>query len=351
MNALQLPIICSPRYAFIVLLFLVFTTFAFAAQGQSNDTGAASSPINNPSPGAELWRAVRSAQEGKSQVQGLESAVLINTAGDEWRHFRNNILIKNSGWALGISVLVIVIFFLLRGRIKLEEGRSGKTVTRWTLFERTLHWFTATLFVILSITGLVVMFGRRVLIPVVGGENIHPFANLSKLLHNYLGPVFSVGILLMIIFWIRHNLPAKYDFNWLLKGGGVLTKGHPSAGRMNAGEKIWFWFICSVGLLSIVTGYILDFPNFEQTRETLQLVSILHSIGSIAWICLFLGHAYIATLGTEGALEGMTKGEVDVNWAKQHHDLWLEKVQQEASTVEKRETGAAGDTPAKQPAT
>ena len=98
------------------------------------------------------------------------------------------------------------------------------------------------------------------------------------------------------------------------------------AGRINGGEKLWFWIICTFGVAVCVTGIILNFPNFEQTRETMQIASVIHVIAANLWLAVAIGHMWIGTLGTEGSLEAMTTGQVSAEWAKQHHDKWYEEV-------------------------
>lgn len=285
-------------------------------------------------PRAEYWRAVRGGNEGYTAVVGQETNVLIQNGGQNWRQLRNGPVASYLPWALAISFLALGLFYIKRGQIRLEHGaRSGERVERWTVMERTLHWFTAVLFILLSISGLSLLFGRAVLIPVLGPEGFAAYAQFSITIHNYLGPFFVVGILLEIVSWIKHNIPNATDVEWFKKGGGMLAgKAHPSAGRMNAGEKAWFWLLATVGVAVCVTGLILDFPNFQQTRETMQISNLIHGILAVIWIAVALGHIYIGTIGTEGALEGMTTGSVSAEWAKQHHDQWYEEMKREGKT-------------------
>jgi formate dehydrogenase subunit gamma len=57
----------------------------------------------------------------------------------------------------------------------------------------------------------------------------------------------------------------------------------------------------------------------------MQITQVVHSIIGILFVALILGHIYIGTLGMEGAFEAMGTGDVDFNWAKEHHDLWLKE--------------------------
>lgn len=289
---------------------------------------------NNVNPRAEYWRAVRESAAGITTASGeYTTNTLIQGGGETWREMRNGPISTYGAWFMPLVVLAIGLFFMWRGRVRLVEGRSGIVVPRWSVAERTIHWFVAVLFIILAITGLSLLFGRRVLIPMMGAEGFAWWAQWAKDIHNYLGPFFTIGVVLMIVSWIRYNLPTMTDMRWFMQGGGIIGDKHPSAGRMNGGEKGWFWIICTVGVATIISGLVLDFPNFGQSRETMQIANVIHGICSIVWIGVFFGHVYIGTLGMEHSIEAMTKGTVDANWAKQHHDLWYHDVEDKESTV------------------
>ncbi len=279
-------------------------------------------------PRSDMWRDAREGQGGfTTQTGPYVTNTLISNVGENWRQIRTGPMTTWGGWFLIAVPIVIVLFFLVFGRVKLEEGRSGLTVRRWRAYERALHWFTAASFIILAITGLSLLFGRTVLIPLFGPQGFAAYAQGAMYVHNFLGPVFSVALLAMIVLWIRHNIPNRTDWQWFKQGGGIVGKRHPSAGRLNAGEKVWFWLgVVVLGIVVSVSGFVLDFPIFGQTRETMAIAQVVHAVAAIIWIGFFFGHAYIGTIGTEGALEGITRGRVDVNWAKQHHDLWYEEV-------------------------
>lgn len=293
-------------------------------QQQRTQQGFGEDRATNPR--SEMWRGAREGEPGfTTQTGPYVTNTLISNVGENWRQFRTGPLITYGGWFLIAAVAVIALFFMLVGRVKLDHGRSGKTIVRWRAHERFLHWFTAISFILLAISGLSLLFGRSVLIPLLGAEAFAAYAQLARTVHNYLGPAFSVAVLLMILLWIGHNIPNRVDVQWFKQGGGIIGKSHPSAGKFNGGEKVWFWLgIVVFGLTVSISGLVLDFPNYGQTRETMALAQGIHAITAILWIGFFLGHAYIGTIGTEGALEGMTGGRVDVNWARQHHDLWYQ---------------------------
>jgi len=193
------------------------------------------------------------------------------------------------------------------------------------------------------LSGLIILYGKPLLIPLLGKDGFGTLAQLSKTAHNYLGPLLFVGLVVMVIAWLKDNMPKAIDFKWFSEGGGLVGKGHPSAEFLNGGEKVWFWLVVLAGGLVVVTGMVLDFPQFGQTRETMQQMHYLHAVGGLIIGAATLGHIYIATLGTEGAFWGMWNGNVDVNWAEQHHDLWYETVKDEA--VDAPQSAEAATTP------
>lgn len=285
-------------------------------------------------PRGETWRGARQGSPGYTSASGpYTTNSFVANGGENWRNTRNGPVATYTPWVMALSLLAIGLFHIVVGRSRLEGPRTGRRVQRWAAWERALHWFTATTFILMAITGLSLMFGRAVLIPVLGAQGFSAWATFSMGLHNFLGPLFTVGVLLIIIVWIKDNIPNRVDLEWFRKGGGMFGGEHPSAGRMNGGEKVWFWFVVIGGGIVCVTGLILDFPNFGQSREVMQLSNVLHAVVGIIWIAIAFGHIYIGTAGTEGAVEGMTTGYVSEEWARQHHDLWLEQVKAREGTA------------------
>ena len=293
-----------------------------------NGFAQAEQQAEQTNPRADTWRQVRQGNEGYSAVKGRETDELIQGSGQNWRQLRNGPMTTYGSWLLAAVLLALTTFYVTRGRVELTHPRTGKTIERWTLNERRLHWVTAILFVILAITGLSLLYGRHVLIPLFGYPGFSAYATVAKWLHNVLGPVFMLGLLTMLVKWLKHNFINKTDIAWFKAFGGMVGDNHPSAERMNGGEKLWYWTLASAGIALCLSGLVLDFPNFDQEREIIQLSHLIHLSTALVLIAFSFGHIYIGTIGTEGALEGMVTGQVDVAWAEQHHDLWLKEVQQ-----------------------
>jgi formate dehydrogenase subunit gamma len=263
--------------------------------------------------------------QGRVSIPDQRSSVLMQPAGREWREFRNVAL----RWIGGVAILgmlaVLVIFYLTRGMVRLESGRSGRTIVRFSLFERFVHWMTATCFVVLAISGLNITFGRPLLLPLIGHEAFSEWSQWAKYAHNYLSFPFTIGVVLIFLMWIAGNVPNKADVDWIKRRGGIVGHDHPPAYRFNAGQKAIYWIVVIGGGLVAATGYVLMFPFYLSGIEGMQFAQIVHSIVAMLFIAAMLAHIYIGTIGMEGAFEAMGSGTVDVNWAKEHHGLWLEE--------------------------
>ena len=285
--------------------------------------------VSAVSPGSELWGAVRQRDgmilDGTSQVKGVDSGILINAQGDQWARFRVNELTRYGSISLVAVLVVILLFYVIRGKVGIEGGLSGKMVKRFTDYERIVHWVLAIVFLFLALTGLILLLGRPLLIPLFGKEVFSLLASASKEGHNLFGPLFLVSLLMMIFSFVRRNIYEKGDLTWLLKGGGFIGSGHVSGGFFNMGEKTWYWIVILVGLVISVSGLILVSPNFGQSRVIMEITHVIHVIGAMILIVISIGHMYMGSIGTEGTLEGMKSGYVDINWAEAHHDRWGEE--------------------------
>ena len=276
------------------------------------------------------WGTVRHGVEGSTVVSGPETNELIQAGGQNWREVRNELISKYGWWWLALILFALATFYMVAGQVRLEQ-RTGIMVARWTLFERSLHWFVGVLFIVLTVTGISLLWGRGVLIPLLGKETFSAYAVVAKFLHNYLALPFIAGLLVMLIIWLRQSLFVKADLNWLMRLGGYFGGPHVPAGKVNAGEKLWYWSLFVAGIALCITGFYMLFPNFGWERETIQLSNMVHSVSGIYLIGFAFLHIYLGTIGNEGALEGMISGEVDESWARQHHDIWFDETRKPRS--------------------
>ncbi len=266
------------------------------------------------------------------QYGATEANVIVQRGGNTWRHLRNGPLATIAGFILLGVPLLIFIFYNTIGPAR-EEPSSGRRIKRFTNWERHVHWATAYSFIALAITGLIIMYGKKIMLPWMGHDLFSWFAIISKYLHNFVGPLFIICSVLMFITFLRRNFFSRVDWQWVKQGGGLVSHKHVPAGFFNAGEKAWFWLgVTLLGIVMSISGLILDFVTFGQTRWVLQLANYLHVAGAALYIAAAMGHIYIGTWGTPGAYQAMREGTVDENWAAAHHALWYEQVQNGTAT-------------------
>ncbi len=320
------------------------------AQQTGKVPGAA---LGNTSDSA-LWRAMRRGVQGDVSIPNKQAGVLIQSEGENWRAFRNGPLSQWGGWGLLGMIALLAIFFAIRGRIRIEAGPSGRTVERFNFIDRFAHWLTAGTFVVLGVTGLNLLYGRHILLPILGPDVFSTLTLAGKYVHNFVSFAFMLGIVLMFVLWVRHNMPSRSDVVWLLKGGGMFVKGvHPPSRKFNAGQKILFWIVVLGGLSLTISGISLLFPfeisMFSATFAALnvfglnlptdmgpiqemQLSHRWHTVVAIVLIAVIVAHIYIGSLGMEGAFDAMGTGQVDENWAREHHSLWVAEMKGETGT-------------------
>jgi formate dehydrogenase subunit gamma len=314
---------------------------------------------------SDIWRAIKGGDTGNVAVQDPNAARLVQYEGQLWREIHNGPLPRYGAWGLLAVIVLLALFFALLGRVKIHDGRSGRTITRFTAFERAGHWLTASSFVLLALTGLNILYGRSVLIPLIGKEAFAPVAMWGKYIHNYVAFAFIAGLVIIFVQWVVYNIPNRYDLVWLAKGGGILFKNvHAPAKKFNAGQKIIFWLTILCGaslalsgwalLYPFTTGYMtgtfdalakvgidvpawlgLSEPPYSAIMEQ-QMNQVWHSAMGLALTVVIIAHIYIGTIGMEGAFEAMGTGQVDENWAREHHSIWVENLEKKAGG------GAAG---------
>ncbi len=328
-----------------------------------------------PNSASTLWNEARHGTPFSTSLPDKKAAILIQSEGVWWERLSKpgGVIAEAGANAIVVTILVLAIFYILRGRIEIEQGPSGVRIERFTGTERFGHWLVASSFVVLALTGLNLLYGREILIPLLGKDGFAALALAGKWLHNNVAWAFMVGLVMIFVMWVPANLPTAADLKWIAKLGGLFTRGvHPPAGKFNAGQKLVFWAVvllgASVSLSGISLLFPFELPLFSKTFAVLnglgfaaiwgaplptdltpiqemQLSEIWHAIVALAMIVIIIAHIYIGTIGMEGAFDAMASGMVDLNWAKEHHSLWVEKLEKEGKPGA-GDAGGAAETPA-----
>jgi formate dehydrogenase subunit gamma len=305
---------------------------------ESNAERARSQPGNN----APMWRGVRESGNtpGISNLPGAEKGVLIQpfvqypgaryaSAGEAWRQVRNQWIIPYGGSLLLIVAGAIALFYWRKGPLGGHEADTGRLIERFTPLERSAHWANAIAFVLLAVSGVVIAFGKFFLQPVLGHTLFGWLAFALKNIHNFAGPLFAVSLVIVIITFVRDNLPRKGDMNWLRRAGGLLSEHEVPSHRFNAAEKLLFWAgVFGLGLVVVASGLVANelVPGWGVNRGQMQVALMVHGVASLLMMAMFLGHIYIGTVGMKGAYGAMRTGYVDEGWAKEHHEWWYDDI-------------------------
>ncbi len=314
------------RTGLFALVFGLFSLSAPAfAQGSVNPTAQSVKET-------QLFQALKpgEALAGRVSIPNKAAGNLIQP-GRDWRAYNQETLPKIGAIAILGVIALLVVFYLVRGKIRIDAGPSTMKILRFGAIDRFVHWLTALSFLMLAITGANVTFGKKILAPILGPEGFAAWASFAKLIHNYVGFAFMVGVALTFIIWVKDNMPSAVDAKWFAAAGGLLSKGsHPPARRFNGGQKIVFWSVVIGGVLMSISGWHLLFPTAEGISEA-QFHATLHGTVAFLMTALIIGHIYIGSVGMEGAFDAMGSGEVDLNWAKEHHSLWVKEEQERKS--------------------
>jgi formate dehydrogenase subunit gamma len=306
--------------SFVMILFALVVSAPAIAQKLGPD--GAPNPTASVTSERDLFKQMPRV-EGWIDIPDAKASVLIQPAGRTWDYFHEVLL----HWGGAIVILGMIAAlgaaYLIMGRLRITAGRSGQKIVRFKAFERFSHWLTAMSFVILGLTGLNITFGKILLLPVIGPDTFSSVSQAAKYVHNFTSFSFVAGLVLIIVIFFEDNIPEKVDLEWLKQGGGFIKNKHAPAGRFNPGEKAVYWLSLAAGVVVSVSGFILLFPFFGTDIADMQIAQAVHAIVAVLFVALILGHIYIGTLGMEGSFEAMGTGEVDLNWAKEHHDVWL----------------------------
>jgi formate dehydrogenase subunit gamma len=336
MQVLKLGRWVPPAVAATILAIALLATPATAQEASGSD------PIEQGATERQLFEELDKIQ-GRVTIPNPQAATLEQPRGRDFRAFHEGTL----PWIAGIAILgmlaAIAVFYFVRGRIRTKGPKANVRIVRFNAIERFAHWLTATAFIVLAITGLNFVFGKRLLMPLIGADAFASWSQVAMYAHDFFAWAFILGALILLVMWVWDNLPDRYDANWLRQGGGMFDRSgntHPPAGRFNAGQKLIFWSVVLGGGALAATGIFLLFPFVFTDVNGMQTAQMIHAVVGSLLVAIMIAHIYIGTLGMEGAFDAMESGTVDLNWAKQHHSAWVEKESAAGAPPERAATPA-----------
>nr|WP_300975895.1 formate dehydrogenase subunit gamma [Yoonia sp.] len=310
------------RYLSQFMIALAVLVFVGQASAQVNPTERAVTEESM----FEALGTDTNAVAGRVSIPDSSAGNLIKPENKSWASFQVGTLQTLSVVAVVGMVGLLTLFYIVRGRIQVDSGMSGLKILRFGAIDRFAHWTLASTFIILALTGLNLIIGTSVILPLLGENAFGALTSLGKIAHNYLAWPFMVALALIFVLWVIDNIPDKVDVEWLKQGGGIFKKGvHPPAKKFNAGQKVIFWAVILGGAGLSFTGVMLLFPGVAGAAADWQLYQTIHALIAAGLSAIIIAHIYIGSVGMEGAFDAMGSGEVDVNWAKEHHGLWVEQ--------------------------
>jgi formate dehydrogenase subunit gamma len=317
-----------PATALRTALALFLTILMLAAGGPAFAQGGAVNPTASSVKEKQLLDALKpgagpAAIDGRVSIPDKRSGNLIRPEGRDWRVQHQSQVPRLGMIAILGMLAAVTLFYFVRGKVKIESGRSGRAVVRFGFLDRFGHWLTALSFIALALSGLNLTFGKSIVLPIVGPEAFASLTQAGKSVHNYGGFAFTAGLILIFLLWVKDNFPHPRDIVWLAKGGGLMGF-HVNAARFNAGQKIIFWAVILGGAGLAFTGFSLMFGTTDLAG--LQWYTILHGLIAVILTAVIVAHIYIGSVGMEGAFEAMGSGKVDENWAKEHHSIWVDQM-------------------------
>jgi formate dehydrogenase subunit gamma len=210
--------------AFAVAGFIAFATPVHAQQGSLIDPDA--SVVNEQTLLRQSPRI-----EGVIDQPDERARLLIQPAGRTWDHFHQITLHWLGAIIILGTIAGLAVGYFVLGRLRISAGRTGRKVLRFKAFERFVHWLTAVSFVVLGISGLNITFGKRLLLPLIGPDAFSAFSQAAKYAHNFMSFPFVLGLVLIVVIFIKDNIPDKVDIEWFKQGGGFIASKHAPARR------------------------------------------------------------------------------------------------------------------------
>jgi formate dehydrogenase subunit gamma len=183
------------------------------------------------------------------------------------------------------------------------------------------HWVLAVSCILLIITGYGFLFQLKGIGALFGGFNA------MKLVHNWLGVVFLVSLLVTLTNYFKECIDlGPDDWQWMRVGGGYLSKNVnvPPMGKLNTGQKLYYLAILAAGIVIAITGFVIWLvPDSRGLRIAAHL---FHNLAFLLFVVAVPAHIYLGTLANPGTFRIMVYGTVPVEFAKKKYPKWMKEI-------------------------
>lgn len=235
-------------------------------------------------------------------------------------------ILQNKYFAPLFFIIIIAVplaffgHFMIIGQRKFNHHSKLQVFSKFNII---VHWGAAIPFVLICITGLIMVFGSY-----LGGGT---FVRLARDIHGFATIFFAIFGTLMFFMWFKDSLFKRYDIDWFKIMGGYLSKENRPipAGKFNAGQKMWFWIATLGGAIMVVSGAMMFFQATD--INTLRLVAIIHNVMGFAIVAMLITHIYMSVFAIEGAIEAIINGSMGEEELSILHSIYYKELENQGS--------------------
>lgn len=207
-----------------------------------------------------------------------------------------------------------------------EQQVPAGRILRYRFPERLNHWVASFSYIYLLLTGLAFWSPWLFWIAVILGG-----APVSRMLHPWVGLIFVAAVLEMYSLWASEMHSTNVDKAWWRSIRFYVQNEDdkmPPAGKYNAGQKLLFWTFLWCGILLLLTGLILWFPEYIpwKLRFLRYIAVFVHPAVALITIGNFLIHIYMSIFAERGALDSMVQGDVSEDFVARYHPGWYKEL-------------------------
>jgi formate dehydrogenase subunit gamma len=227
---------------------------------------------------------------------------------------------------VSVGILFIAFFLVLhytgQGPKVADFYNAPGEIQRFSLTERWTHLFRMASFGLLVLTGFIFFYNSISLSDIFFNSS-----GAAVRFHWIVGLVFIAASVISIALWARDARFASYDKEWLKNHGGYIggKEVYVPAGRMNAGQKIFFWLTVFLTVIMGATGAMLIFKN-NLPLGLSCILSTVHGFFAIVFVAAIIAHAYLGTIANPGTWRTLVDGKVSRSWAEKHHSEWYKEI-------------------------